>query len=62
MEVSPKHLEPGDTVVLIEQSERNQPPIGTIGIITELYFAVGGAAAYMKWDCKMVNGNQSPVI
>lgn len=44
-------MEPGDVVVLIEQSERDQPPIGTVGTITELYSAIGGPAAYMQWDC-----------
>ena len=50
MAIEPKHLEPGDTVVLIEQSERAQPPVDTTGVITELYTAMGGPAAVIQWD------------
>lgn len=50
MVTEPKHLEPGDTVVLIKQSERTQPPVDTTGVITELYSAIGGNAAVIQWN------------
>lgn len=46
-------MEPGDMIVLIRQQYSTyQPPIGTVGIITELYSAVGGPAAHIQWDCE----------
>lgn len=50
MALEQKQLEPGDTVVLIEQSEKAQPPVDTTGVITELYTAMGGRAAMIQWD------------
>lgn len=50
MALEQKQLKPGDTVVLIEQGERAQPPVDTTGVITELYTAMGGPAAVIQWD------------
>ena len=41
----------GDRVVLTCQAAFNHPPVGTVGVITKLYEATGGKAAYVDWDC-----------
>lgn len=40
----------GDTVVLDKQSHRDNPPVGTIGVISDIYGAMGGTAARVDWD------------
>lgn len=49
--MSKKHvMSVGDTVILDKQSHGDNPPVGTIGVIADIYEAIGGTAARVDWD------------
>mgnify|MGYP003311637361 CR=1 FL=1 len=50
--------EVGDRIELVNKSVKDNPPVGTTGIILELYGAVGGAAATILWDDSQYNNNE----
>lgn len=50
--------EVGERIELVNKSVSNNPPVGTTGIIFELYGAVGGAAAKILWDDSQHNNNE----
>ena len=41
--------EVGDCVELVNKSVSNNPPVGTKGLISSLYTAMGGPAAQIAW-------------
>lgn len=45
-----RYFSVGDTVVLDKQSHGDNPPVGTIGVISDIYEAMGGTAARVDWD------------